>query len=1616
MVDDSRKSKQELLQELEEARARIAKLEGDIASHEEGVDSKAFGDLFEAMDSPAAFLGTDLRYKALNLAYDRYLGFSRDLLIGQTPASIVGEKGYESDLKPQLQRCLRGETVFFSLWIEYQGMGKRLMAISYIPRADHNGNLIGVLLITRDITDTYHLELESSIIMETAMNGFWTGSRDGTILSANKAVADMLGTTRQALVGRKVWDIKGTEDPDMVRRRIDGLFAAGGGRFETLMCRDDGAMIDVDVSVTCTDHQGGRFYSFLRDMSAYKATERELRESEARFKALHDASFGGIAIHDKGVILDCNQGLVDISGFSREELIGMDGLLLIAPGSREQVMANILSGYEKAYEVYGIRKSGEEYPLRLEARNIPYKGKRVRTVEFRDITESRQAREALEESHARLHSVVMNMPVMLNAFDEHDRLVFWNRECERVTGYSCEEAMRSGSILSLLFPDKSYREDVARKIREAMGEFRNLELDLTCKNGGIRTISWSSASRKAPIPGWNTWAVGVDVTEQRKAERALRESEQKHKSVIDNIQDVYYRTDHQGRLILLSPSCAKMLGYDNIDALLGKQIESFYFEPEQRDKFLDILESRGSVSNYEVRLKKLDGTPLDVSTNSAFHYDDAGNVLGVEGVFRDVTEIKRAERIQAAFTAFVRNSNDIILIKDRDRRVVATNMSFAKACGHSDPSEFIGMTDAEIFGIPETMDPVKGAMLDDLQALELSQGEFIEREEVLVFRDGKKRVSLTRKYPIFDDSGELFAIGVISTDITQRKETERKITESESRFRSLFDYAGEGIFLVDKDSNIREANQAAAIMLGYDSPAEIVGMSAREIIHLDDYEERSPEINYLRARSEDVVRFERRYRRKNGSYLPVQVAVKNMKDTGLNHVLFSDISERKRVEEALQTRIVALTQPLEDASELTFEALFDLEDIQRIQDEFAQATGVASIITRPDGTPITVPSNFSNLCGDIIRRAPEGLENCKRSDVLTGEGLSDQPRILRCLSGGLLDAGAIIDVGGKHLANWLVGQVRDESQGEEGMREYARQIGADEEETVQAFREVPVMSRERFLSIARALHTLAKQISMLAYQNLQQARFIQAKARAEERNKLLAELLNASDTVAVYKDTSLNYKMVNREYLKLTGLQSFEEVLGRNDAQLLDGMATEEQISQYIDNDRIALALPRGEIYTIEEYLSGEGEDRVFLTKKFPIFDEEHVAAVGVATLTSEITELKRIEMRLLQEKSRAEAASAAKTEFLANMSHEIRTPLNGIVGMLNLLQNSILDREQREYANNALASCMRLTSLLSDILDVSAVESGKLRLSMGAVNLKDLLDSVDSLFGLTASQKNVSLVMTRWPGVPDVILGDELRLRQILFNLVGNGLKFTESGGVHVELAPLRVRDEPCGRVLFMVTDTGPGIMEEHYEEVFQVFGQADHGFDRKHQGAGLGLPIVKRLVDLMGGTICLESHQGKGSVFYVSIPVGRAPLDLPVAKPSAGVALDPGRDRKTSDQGLEILIAEDERINMLALSRLLRKGGHEVTAVEDGAKAVEALKQGRFDLVIMDIQMPNMDGLAATRAHSRGTGRRGQRGDSHFGHDGLRHVRRQGEVPRSRHGRLFLQARGHQHPQPRP
>ncbi|MBV8361096.1 MAG: PAS domain S-box protein [Deltaproteobacteria bacterium] len=444
----------------------------------------------------------------------------------------------------------------------------------------------------------------------------------------------------------------------------------------------------------------------------------------------------------------------------------------------------------------------------------------------------------------------------------------------------------------------------------------------------------------------------------------------------------------------------------------------------------------------------------------------------------------------------------------------------------------------------------------------------------------------------------------------------------------------------------------------------------------------------------------------------------------------------------------------------------------------------------------------------------------------------------------------------------------------------------------------------------------------------------------------LRKIFEASpDCITLARLSNGTFQEVNDSFVKQFGFTR-EEAIGKNQREL--GLwADPSQVKEVMRRLRID-----GVITNVE--LNLRRKNGTILPCLFSAALTEIGSELCVVAIVHDITELKRTEEDLVQAREAALAASRAKSEFLSSMSHEIRTPMNAVLGMADLLADTELSIEQRRYLDIMVANGNALLELINSILDLAKIEAGRMRIETTDFDLTDLIEKTISTFGIRAHGKGLELAARIEPGVPDHLTGDPLRLRQILINLLGNAVKFTEVGQVILEVAKAPGSDWP-GDLMFTVTDTGIGISQDKLEQIFSSFAQADSSTTRKYGGSGLGLAIAKRLTELMGGQIMVESEIGKGSKFSFTAQFGLAPRIL---SPTTRVVL--------SLSGCRALVADDNQINRLIVRELMTGCGAEIDEAESGEQAIEAvMKAGGhpYQIILLDMRMPGIDGLEVAR-----------------------------------------------------
>ena len=746
--------------------------------------------------------------------------------------------------------------------------------------------------------------------------------------------------------------------------------------------------------------------------------------------------------------------------------------------------------------------------------------------------------------------------------------------------------------------------------------------------------------------------------------------------------------------------------------------------------------------------------------------------------------------------------------------------------------------------------------------------------------------------------GNIGYVGMfLERSVRRQVESIARVTNSEAKFRAMFEQSPLGVTLVDTlTGRLVMVNERFAEITGRNRE-ELTTIGWMRISHPDDLGRVQEQLDRLSAGEIAGFQMDKRYLRPDGSVVWAHLTVASvMLEAEGNRCylgLIEEITERKQLEASLR------------ASEEEFRLAFNNAN-----------TGMC--IVDLQGNLVQVNDKMCEIFGYGLRE----LESMTVNDLAYPEDRALSPEFIHgAIQGG--EDSVTFEKRYRHRNGQLIhgfvasSLVRD-SQGEP--RYFISQV-----------------------------------------QDITQRKQAEERLRiSEERHRLLAD--NANDNLwTMGLDHLFTYMSPSIEKLRgytpaETMAQSLDEIfapdsltfaleyLARLDAGVRDGVPVE------IFRRELELLCKDGSTYWIEMIAS-------------PLLDADGriVELVGVGR---DINRRKLNEHELQAARYAAESANRAKSEFLANMSHEIRTPLNAVLGLAQLLEMEPLSTEQLVMVQRISGSGRSLLGILNDVLDFSKIEAGQLRIESAPFSLPPLLEQLDNLLGGTAGSKGIVLRMESSGAFSGGLLGDTLRLEQILLNLVGNAIKFTEQGEVLVAVQPLEITDTTA-RLRFQVRDTGVGIDPEVLSILFNPFVQADGSITRRFGGTGLGLSICKRLVELMGGVIGVESREGAGSTFWFELPFLRTAdgVEAPVKPPRKAVS---GRMRLA---GRKVLVVDDSEINQVVVARALALEGAQIELASNGQQALDLLGDDsrRFDAVLMDVQMPVMDGLTATRALRR-------------------------------------------------
>ena len=1217
----------------------------------------------------------------------------------------------------------------------------------------------------------------------------------------------------------------------------------------------------------------------------------------------------------------------------------------------------------------------------------PTKGE---AAEYRKAEQERgkQAEEALKASEARLHAIVSSAVACIQqARVDPDHT--WNFEycspgSELIYGYTPEEILADNYLLSSRIHPQDW-DEILPKIFESIFAERTCEQEYRYlyPDGNWRWIAITCTSvRNEGENCWITTLIAIDITNRKHTEIALAESEFKFRSIVENANDVICINTLEGIVRYVSPNIGNLNGFTPAE-IEGQSFELFVYPDEVaklQEAFNQLATTEEKISGLEYRTKHKDGSCRWQLSNLSSFRDTSAELL-IIGVTRDITERKQAEEaLQAALheTSLAEARLNTILnsiVASIERSRVYRDCTWVY--------EYISPGSVGIWGYgPEEIMADQSLVVSHIHPEDWA---FIYENFDKVFAcrpfqyeyryfhpDSNLRWIFMNTTVVRDEAADCWIVTIISTDITDKKRTEIALTESESKFRSIVENANDIVGISTPDGIIRYLSPKIMYWLGF-TPAEMEGQSFEPFIHPHDVPKLQEAFNQVLTRGEKLAGIEYRTRHKNGSWRWQLTNFSPFRDANGNLLIVGivrDITERKRTEAALaeRARLAAFradvgsalgmsdtlpvilhccTQAAVQHLNATFARIWTFNP----KDDVFELKASAGLYTRLNGTYSRVP-----ITKFII-------------------GTKPQPYI----TNNLPDDPYIAD------KDWVK---------REGLLAFACYPIMLEQELLGI---IGIFAREKLSeSTLEALQFAAKEIALGIKRK-------QAEAALEYRAKVESLLSSISrHFIDQDVDTAINFTLeaianfigVDRSYIFefsddqrqyslnhewcAAGIQPLSDGAKGGSLTIFPWFYNKILSRQIVDIPSVAELPPEAaaerEIFqsqSVQSLLvaplthSGKvvgclGVNAVYSSKTWTQDDINLLQLVG--ELIAVGCARHKAEQALLVAKEAAEAANRAKSIFLANMSHELRTPLNAILGFAQLMErDTTLTSRHRDSLAIINRSGEHLLNLINDVLEMSKIEAGRLVLSPEPVNLHRLLQTLQEMFQVRTQAKRLSLRFELAPDLPQCVLTDEGKLRQVLINLLSNAVKFTETGGI-----TLRARAEqgnpgkfPMPYTLFFeVEDTGKGIASKEMGNLFQPFVQTTSGIEAR-EGTGLGLTISRQFVRLMGGDIYLISTVGKGSTFRFDIQVTLAEAKAVAPTLTHGRVLQLAPDQPT----YRILVVDDRPEGRDLIAQLLGTVGFETRTATNGQEAVQQWQQWHPHLIWMDMRMPVMDGYEATR-----------------------------------------------------
>jgi PAS domain S-box-containing protein len=1180
------------------------------------------------------------------------------------------------------------------------------------------------------------------------------------------------------------------------------------------------------------------------------------------------------------------------------------------------------------------------------------RARRALTQATEEIASLTTARTLAEEERDRFFALSLDLLCIANADGYFKRL---NPAFTRTLGWNLDELL-SRPFLEFVHPDDraATLQEVERQVTagEQVLQFQNRYLH---KDGSWRWLSWTSV----PQPGGFMYGSARDVTELRHAEEALRASEESLAVTLHSIGDAVLATDTAGRVVRLNPVAEQLTGWSHADACGRPAADVFRIITEDTrqpadvpiEKVLLTGEVQG-LANHTVLIAR-DGREVSIADSAAPIRDAHGHVSGVVLVFRDVSHERAVQRQTAGLMkdlADIKAALDehaIVTLTDAQGRMTAVNDKFCAVFQYS-RAELLGQNHRIVNSGYHPKD-----FFADLWRT-ITHGRVWKGEVRNQARDGRVGWFDTTIVPFLNEQGRPAQFVSIQTDITEQKRAEEEVRQFNTELEAL---------VAARTAEVREAM------------ATLEAQRAQ-----------------LQAQGDALRASEEQLRRE-----------KHFSDTVIESVsgLFYVLDE--------QGRYVRWNHALQDLIGLTDDEMSSIDGLSTIHEEDRARAGAGMEEAFAHGY---AEVEVRILAKDRVRHAMlTGRRlTLEGHTYLVGAGLDiterkaaeaalvESDRFARASLDALSSQVAILDADGVILAaNQAWKAFADaEHLAPEHVAEGANYLTACDERSGAPGPNGPQIATGTRAVLAGEMKAFVGEYRWQSNDGLRRflcrvTRFsgdgpvrvavahVDVTAIRESQlamEQALATLDATEDGVFMFDPETLRFSYVNQgavrqlgygraELLGLTPMDILADLDESNLRHLIDPMLAGEVLTRQLttryrhqDGHETPVEI------NLQFILPPDGGAPRFIAVVRDITERQQ-AQDAILALNADLE--RRIAERTVQLESAREAAddaNRAKSAFLANMSHEIRTPLNAIAGMVELLDHTPDARERAKMLRVTQESVRALAGIIEDVLDLSKIEAGKIEAVPGPTSLKDTVESVIDLFTNSASAKGLYLRMTYDDRLPACVECDALRLRQILFNLVGNAIKFTAQGGIEVRAA--RQSESATAVVVrFEVADTGIGISPEAQARLFQPFVQAEVDTTRKFGGSGLGLAISQRLARLLGGSLELDSAEGRGTIVTLTLtlaPTGAAAIPVAGLRPAKSPLTIRKRPRAAADTG-KLLIVDDSAINRELLHRQLRILGYDADEAGDGLEAFDMWRVGDYAMVVADCHMPKMDGYELVR-----------------------------------------------------